>query len=458
MSLRKILRVFWKRKPHPISSLPPEIISKIFVHCLPPDDTPPAPQLAPLLIAQICRHWRAIALGTPELWMNIYLIGGLREQSASLELLKLWVSRAESLPLKFALMSQSIELGKLLLETAMEFQQQWEEIAIVLPAAAYSSLRSLADATFPVLTSIWFQVPRRATKEMLSPSELRALENIVMRAQRLRDVDLASLPFSQYFPLPHRMLDIPWNRLNSLVAETRNSEEGLSLLQSCNSLTILTLRTCPDSVPYIPRAIASNNITLAFLLDLTIDDPSLSDIFDHLTLPSLTSLHLILFGSSDDFQRMQRFFSRSNCPLQTFRLGLRSLTYLRGILALTPSVTGLGLAIAYESSDKISRVATALRVGVLPLLRILYIEDPTKETAGRHSLDRALAVRCGHNGHAVLQSLTLHNGDHCSVDMTAIREILFYGVSVRNYGGGKFDIIGNNKNLRRCGWTNIWVP
>ncbi|KAJ7719145.1 hypothetical protein B0H16DRAFT_1255598, partial [Mycena metata] len=52
-----------------VSTIPVEIISQIFLECLPADGrVRPSPHRAPLLLAQICRRWREIALGTGQLW------------------------------------------------------------------------------------------------------------------------------------------------------------------------------------------------------------------------------------------------------------------------------------------------------------------------------------------------------------------------------------------------------
>ncbi|KAF8879316.1 hypothetical protein CPB84DRAFT_1622766, partial [Gymnopilus junonius] len=62
---------------HPLRALQPEILSKIFLYCLPYsywspcwEDAPnrPKPSEAPLLLSQICRRWRTVALHTPQLW------------------------------------------------------------------------------------------------------------------------------------------------------------------------------------------------------------------------------------------------------------------------------------------------------------------------------------------------------------------------------------------------------
>ncbi|KAJ6566244.1 hypothetical protein B0H19DRAFT_870849, partial [Mycena capillaripes] len=53
----------------PALSLPYELISEIFIICLPLHRrVRPSRKCAPLLLAQICGHWRSIAIATPELW------------------------------------------------------------------------------------------------------------------------------------------------------------------------------------------------------------------------------------------------------------------------------------------------------------------------------------------------------------------------------------------------------
>ncbi|KAJ7165735.1 hypothetical protein C8R46DRAFT_900433, partial [Mycena filopes] len=54
---------------YPVLTLPNEITSRIFPTCLPTDGpVRPMPHTAPLLLAQICRHWRDVALSSCELW------------------------------------------------------------------------------------------------------------------------------------------------------------------------------------------------------------------------------------------------------------------------------------------------------------------------------------------------------------------------------------------------------
>ncbi|KAJ7660146.1 hypothetical protein DFH06DRAFT_914375, partial [Mycena polygramma] len=54
---------------YPVLTLSPEITSQIFVACLPDHSrVRPSANTPPLVLPQICRQWREIALSLPELW------------------------------------------------------------------------------------------------------------------------------------------------------------------------------------------------------------------------------------------------------------------------------------------------------------------------------------------------------------------------------------------------------
>ncbi|KAJ6542936.1 hypothetical protein B0H19DRAFT_957879, partial [Mycena capillaripes] len=54
---------------YPVLTLPPEIVSRIFVECLPSHGrVRPSPRTPPLVLAQICQKWREIALTDSILW------------------------------------------------------------------------------------------------------------------------------------------------------------------------------------------------------------------------------------------------------------------------------------------------------------------------------------------------------------------------------------------------------
>ncbi|KAK7037882.1 hypothetical protein R3P38DRAFT_3473794 [Favolaschia claudopus] len=72
----------------PISRLPLELSSQIFLQCLPDDPPKPAAHSVPMLLLNICSAWRDIALSMPDLWTTIYL------DRPQIQTLELWGSRA----------------------------------------------------------------------------------------------------------------------------------------------------------------------------------------------------------------------------------------------------------------------------------------------------------------------------------------------------------------------------
>ncbi|KAF8217122.1 hypothetical protein K438DRAFT_1798327 [Mycena galopus ATCC 62051] len=86
---------------YPIFTVPVELTSEIFLHCLPAVYARPSTKLAPLLLGQICRTWRDIAYADPRLWASLTITswGGVGLQ----RLVQDWFRRAGSVPLSLSL-------------------------------------------------------------------------------------------------------------------------------------------------------------------------------------------------------------------------------------------------------------------------------------------------------------------------------------------------------------------
>ncbi|KAJ7125807.1 hypothetical protein C8R43DRAFT_958278 [Mycena crocata] len=103
---RYILKAHLDAYVYPVLTLPNEIISEIFLHCVSFDRTDPipSPQKAPLLLGQICHLWREIALSTPSLWNMITLdIIKVDAYESQLRLLDMWLTRSRASPLTISL-------------------------------------------------------------------------------------------------------------------------------------------------------------------------------------------------------------------------------------------------------------------------------------------------------------------------------------------------------------------
>ncbi|KAJ6539747.1 hypothetical protein B0H19DRAFT_1240374 [Mycena capillaripes] len=91
------------RHPSLFLSLPPEITSEIFIHCLPAEREGDVinTREAPLLLMRICRVWREISISTPELWTNFEAVDAARYSHFS-EIADTWLKRAREHPLSLS--------------------------------------------------------------------------------------------------------------------------------------------------------------------------------------------------------------------------------------------------------------------------------------------------------------------------------------------------------------------
>ncbi|KAG2057470.1 hypothetical protein BDR06DRAFT_1005105 [Suillus hirtellus] len=88
----------------PIWYLPTEVLSQVFVHCLPEDKyLSPVSKLAPVLLTRICRRWREVAVGTPSLWDRLDVPYDLTRKRELPFCLDIWLKRSRGRLLSLAL-------------------------------------------------------------------------------------------------------------------------------------------------------------------------------------------------------------------------------------------------------------------------------------------------------------------------------------------------------------------
>ncbi|KAJ7664632.1 hypothetical protein DFH06DRAFT_1392419 [Mycena polygramma] len=154
---------------YPVLALPTEIISMIFVHCLPAHGrVRPSPQKAPLLLAQICSLWRGIALSTGSLWASVdtrFERGYVQRHayhdseygdvpnSGALPLMKAWLFRTKSSPVSLTLPSEHGKLSTNVLSLITSFAHQIYRLELSLAPADFEYLRGAA-VNFPALRDL----------------------------------------------------------------------------------------------------------------------------------------------------------------------------------------------------------------------------------------------------------------------------------------------------------------
>ncbi|KAJ6457771.1 hypothetical protein C8R47DRAFT_1163926 [Mycena vitilis] len=283
---------------YPVLTLPNEITSEIFVHCLPPyPECPPSNGLlSPYLLCQICRRWQSIALSTPRLWRAISLCPRIVKERQTLRLLGIWLARS----------------GSCLLSIMLKGQQKWSFDARKL-IESYARCEHLA--------LLIFEVPCTLPAGPLSLPSLRTLKlssaiNLAVSSTRLAAPLLQKLSIGAYHD-GHRSV-FPWPQLTVL------SVGSITINQCADILTrSVNIVCCRFSISSIRDFDDSWSVTLSHLETFIIlqDHPNYFEpriqrsIVDALTLPALRRLQVSRILIAEPRVAIGSLISRSGCSL-----------------------------------------------------------------------------------------------------------------------------------------------
>ncbi|KAJ7167870.1 hypothetical protein C8R46DRAFT_1350785 [Mycena filopes] len=305
---------------HPIQSLPVELISEIFVHCLPAkaqEQQHLHTLTAPLLLTRVCGTWRAIALRTPELWSSVFfehcnIPAGLLP--SKVQMLEYWLARGAAHPLTLRLHYR--QPCALLVPLLSAQSTRWEDVDLFLhPAtlAAFnnSSLASAERLQLPVLRRLSFGCcPLRPLRDADAPLHITAFSD----APQLADVSLLQLPPSA--------VTLPWAQLTRFYCQAASPPDVLGVLQLAPALQHLRL----DLQHATPLASDVEPCVHTSLLSLTLHAHpaapiSIPALLAPLTLPFLHTLALPPI-SADDIGALTAFAARSHLGCSLRRLSL----------------------------------------------------------------------------------------------------------------------------------------
>ncbi|KAJ7673128.1 hypothetical protein DFH06DRAFT_1319331 [Mycena polygramma] len=294
---------------YPVLSLPTNIIAHIFVECLPVHGrVRPSATAPPLLLAQICRDWREIALHTCQLWRSV----------------------------------------------DVQFIQRWDNSELpnggALPIMNTWLSRN-PDAIIPLIFSVASQV--HTLELTLSKNDFDILAQNMVAFPGLRQLALSP-------------------RLGYYYANEYLGDEGLSILDRAPLLVNLRIKAAPPSISLLSPSLTSlkirQQIVLSTLFHIFQQCPHLL----HLTvdvdrqnredrLPITTLAHLqslVISGSGVDLldlpalryldvhhtYAVYEFIKRSRCTLEHLGIGIDYYdreSKLLEILKAVPSLTSL---------------------------------------------------------------------------------------------------------------------
>ncbi|KAJ7236189.1 hypothetical protein C8J57DRAFT_1530292 [Mycena rebaudengoi] len=293
---------------YPVLTLPVEITSSIFLHCLPSHGhVIPSPLRAPLLLAQICHRWREVALSTGELWNSLYPSYSLIKAQVRHDwhplcaLMQTWFCRAKAAPLSLGLNCPVTRVSPALLELISSFAGQIKRLDIHLQSEQFRELRPFQLTRFPLLQHL-----------AMSHSSYAEIGDVLNDTPSLRELRLVGI-FTHWtsfnFPLP--LL----NRLE--IAAEISITTFLEVLNNFPVLSHFNYRLMePDTngvdgsmaqmFPHL-SSLAGNAAALCFV-----------------TLPGLCELELPSFSKID---HVQQFLTRSSCTVERLTLDLGNLDW-----------------------------------------------------------------------------------------------------------------------------------
>ncbi|KAJ7645986.1 hypothetical protein DFH06DRAFT_1476592 [Mycena polygramma] len=348
--------------------LPPEITATIFEHCLPSDhpwpssgqdrssEQPwPSSDKAPLLLGQICRQWREISLNTPTLWESIAF-----GDTISIDLLKVWLSRARSRPLYLYLTSVNDARADMIMQAATPYCSQWQDVYLFLPIFAY---RHLDMAVFPRL------------------ERLMLFANGGTGGFSIRDAPL--LREAEIRHLPQFKSQLPLQQLTSLRFKAlADIAETITVLQCCPNLLKLSCGSTAIGVDVPPP------LELPLLRSLELADETM---IRCLTLPRLAQLKMSYIKRNIDaaVDDIQALVSRSSCELRSFAISLYNPTaaQCQRLFRAVDSIHHLQLFFQYSTDFGPQIQALAGPVDALPRLEHLAIRDHAEGDYYRQLLD-----------------------------------------------------------------------
>ncbi|KAJ7352128.1 hypothetical protein DFH08DRAFT_858001 [Mycena albidolilacea] len=322
---------------YPVLSLPFEITSQIFLHCLPKrleDPIRPYPSLdeAPLVFTRVCRDWRTVAISTSTLWNHVRIELDSDDRPGHIDskwvaLLDLWLQRSQPQPLSLTLSNWSYtEPDEALLGVLDRQSRRWRNITFRLPFNHFSRFEE--HASLPLLERLTLSA--HGSPDIINPI------SAFRHAPILRHVCFeAGMHPSDVF--------LPWEQLTSVELYGASADDCLELLELAPNIA-----SCVLDVQYDSHLVARGSPLLS-LRAFTFSGPAAWGLLRYIAMPALQALDLSRCPLDPrNVTQVAQFVTRSACRLRTLKLYVRGTSAAQTIhlLYLLPSLTALGLILA----------------------------------------------------------------------------------------------------------------
>ncbi|KAK0442794.1 uncharacterized protein EV420DRAFT_1071585 [Desarmillaria tabescens] len=328
-----------------IHSLPPEILSEIFLLALPGSYSVLEPlHEGPWLLGRVCRRWRDVVWGYPALWSCFVLIDWEAPHRIQEEIGARMVQEALQRTRQSKL-SMTIWTGYIfsdtIVETLLQHSQQWEDVSFLGPSSRQwtQSLLNPHPIHLPSLRSL-------SLAHNYSIDDIATIMGVLKDAPNLRCLRL-DVRVSYFDP---STILFPWSgitHLDMFFLKLNRLELIVKLLRLCPNLEELKERTMLRS-----EAATIAPLTLEKLRSLSLGFSHL--LLRHLTCPVLQYLTFIMpytdYPSSS--LTISRFSACSGSHLRTLdlRLGRKTLNPDQ-LFSCVPQLHRLILSLAGTEND-----------------------------------------------------------------------------------------------------------
>lgn len=307
----------------PARRLPMEVMQEIFLRCLPrAHNAIMHAKECPLVLTQICSHWRSIALRTPGLWTSIHvpMPTGMASKAArdryasqSVEvawrrahMITEWLGRSGSRAIDITLHEghhggRSQEVYRIILDALMPFSSRWGSLILDAHPSTLAPIAGLPPSSLPLLHTITLCGPH-----ILAVSSDFWRKSGVVRAPKLRNVTIGNITedFTN-FPLPYSQLTtLSLRGIYGVMLDHRITlNKLLKMLASCSNLRYCLLDISSLAGPkYATDAEPERPPTLLpqlshFVIAIRTGQDEIKHLFNSLEAPSLE--HLEIYGGDD---------------------------------------------------------------------------------------------------------------------------------------------------------------
>ncbi|EDR13562.1 uncharacterized protein LACBIDRAFT_322580 [Laccaria bicolor S238N-H82] len=219
----------------PISSLPPELLSEIFMLCCQPKYNAiggvDSQAICPLRLAAVCKAWRDLAWTTSRLWSVIILMWS-HPCAFHLEgVLDSWIKRAGAQPLSIRYEAQSNSLlSRLIQETS-----KWMNVTIKCPPSKFCSAIETYNY-FPLLEHLSIRV-RVGYYDPASSNPLHCLDDLdIFNCSSLPNITRLHVPGHLQCFKPNLM----WSQLRTFSVSCIDSENLCNILDLAKFLEVFS--------------------------------------------------------------------------------------------------------------------------------------------------------------------------------------------------------------------------